>query len=318
VLIDARKGVLEQTRRHLAVVQLLRVPHVIVAVNKIDLLDYAESAFAPVAAEVVALARELGLPEAHVIPVSALAGDNIVERSTNTPWYDGPSLLELLETLPSLDELESELEALRMPVQLVIRPQGALAHDVAEPESYRDYRAFAGRIASGTVRVGDEVQVFPGGATTTVTGIDAGPIELESASAPQSVSLRFADELDAARGAVIATSGSLPTPRRELEASVFQLDPRPLVPGARVLVKTGTSTVQALVTAVHGRRDLTTLTLDPADRLEANDIGQVALKLSTELPVAPYAEHRRAGAFLVIHPQDGATLAAAIVTEPAA
>lgn len=317
VLVDARKGVLEQTQRHLAVVQLLRVPHVIVAVNKIDLLDYAEDAFARVADEVTALTRELGLPGAHVIPVSALAGDNIVDRSANTPWYQGPALLELLETLPSLDELETELEALRMPVQLVVRPQGALAPDV-DPESYRDYRAVAGRIASGTVRVGDAVQVFPGGATTTVVGIDAGAAELESASAPQSVSLRLADELDAARGAVIAASGSLPVPRRELDASVFQLDPRPLVPGARVLVKTGTSTVQALVTAVHGRRDLGTLALEPADRLEANDIGQVALKLAVELPVEPYADHRRAGAFLVIHPQDGATLAAAIVTDPVA
>ncbi|MEV1128819.1 GTP-binding protein [Agromyces sp. NPDC049794] len=314
VLVDARKGVLEQTRRHLAVVQLLRVPHVIVAVNKIDLLGYDEAAFAAVATDVSALVRDLGLPEAHVIPVSALAGDNVVERSANTPWYDGPALLELLETLPALDELESDLEAFRMPVQLVIRPQGALAHDVADPESYRDHRAFAGRISSGTVRVGDEVQVFPTGATTTVVGIDAGPVALESASAPQSVALRLADELDAARGSVFAASGSLPAARRELEASVFQLDPRPLVPGARVLVKSGTSTVQALVTAVHGRRDLTTLGLDPADRLEVNDIGQVALKLATELAVEPYAEHRRAGAFLVIHPHDGATLAAAIVT----
>ena len=318
VLVDARKGVLEQTRRHLAVVQLLRVPHVIVAVNKIDLLDYSEAAFTRVADEVTALTRELRLPDAHVIPVSALAGDNIVDRSANTPWYSGPALLELLETLPSLDELETELEALRMPVQLVVRPQGALAPDVADAEAFRDYRAFAGRIASGTVRVGDAVQVFPGGATTTVVGIDAGPVELEAASAPQSVSLRLADEIDAARGAVIAASGSLPEPRRELDASVFQLDPRPLVPGARVLVKTGTSTVQALVTAVHGRRDLGTLALEPADRLEANDIGQVALKLAAELPVEPYADHRRAGAFLVIHPQDGATLAAAIVTPPVA
>lgn len=318
VLVDARKGVLEQTRRHLAVVQLLRVPHVVVAVNKIDLLGYDEAAFAAVATDVSALVRDLGLPEAHVIPVSALAGDNVVERSANTPWYDGPALLELLETLPALDELESDLEAFRMPVQLVIRPQGALAHDVDDPESYRDHRAFAGRIASGTVRVGDEVQVFPGGATTIVVGIDAGPVGLEAASAPQSVALRLADELDAARGAVIAASGSLSDARRDLEASVFQLDPRPLVPGARVLVKSGTSTVQAIVAAVHGRRDLTTLALEPADRLVVNDIGQVALKLSAELPVEPYAEHRRAGAFLVIHPQDGATLAAAIVTDPAA
>jgi sulfate adenylyltransferase subunit 1 len=151
-----------------------------------------------------------------------------------------------------------------------------------------------------------------------VTGIDAGAVSLAAASAPQSVSLRLADELDAARGAVIAASGSLPAPLRELEASVFHLDRRPLTPGTRVLVKTGTTTVQALVTAVHGRRDLTTHGLEAAERLEANDIGQVSLKLSAELPVEAYADHRRAGAFLVIHPQDGATLAAAIVTQPAA
>ncbi len=316
VLVDARNGVLEQTRRHLAVVQLLRVPHVIIAVNKIDLLGYDEQAFATVAADAAKLARELGLPETHVIPVSALAGDNVVDRSANTPWYDGPSLLELLETLPSLDELETEFEALRMPVQLVIRPQGAVATDVDDPERYRDYRAVAGRIASGTVRVGDAVQVFPGGATTTVTGIDAGSQELHEASAPQSVSLRLADALDAARGAVVVAAGALPAPRRELDAALFQLDARPLRPGARVLVKSGTSTVQALVTTIEGRRNLDSLALEPAEALEINDIGQATIRLSAELPVEEYAAHRRAGAFLVIDPQSGASLAAGIVTAP--
>jgi sulfate adenylyltransferase subunit 1 len=320
VLVDVRKGVLEQTRRHLAVVQLLRVPHVIVAVNKIDLVGYDAAAFAEVAADVAALARDLGLPDAHVVPVSALAGDNIVDRSANTPWYDGPSLLELLEALPSIDELETDLEALRLPVQLVIRPQGALAHDVAEQgadavDAYRDYRAFAGRIESGTVRVGDAVQVFPAGVTTTVTRIDRGPVAVDEASAPLSVSLTLADDVDAARGAVIAATGSLPQPRREIDAAVFQLDARPLTPGSRVLVKHGTSTVQALVTGIRGRLDLDSLETAPTESLETNDIGLVGLKLSADLAVEPYAAHRRAGAFLVIHPHDGATLAAGIVTE---
>ena len=327
VLVDVRKGVLEQTRRHLAVVQLLRVPHVIVAVNKIDLVDYDAAVFGTVAADVAALARDLGMPDAHVVPVSALAGDNIVDRSANTPWYDGPSLLELLEALPSIDELETDLEALRLPVQLVIRPQGALAPDLTSagrvgpqgrietPDDYRDYRAFAGRIESGTVRVGDSVQVFPAGVTTTVTRIDRGPVAVDEASAPLSVSLTLADDVDAARGAVIAAAGSLSEPRRELDAAVFQLDPRPLTPGSRVLVKHGTSTVQALVADIRGRLDLDTLATTPAGALEANDIGLVGLKLSANLAVEPYAAHRRAGAFLVIHPHDGATLAAGIVTE---
>ncbi|MBM7502721.1 sulfate adenylyltransferase subunit 1 [Agromyces aurantiacus] len=330
VLVDVRNGVLEQTRRHLAVVQLLRVPHVIVAVNKIDLTGYDRAAFEAVAADVAALARDLGLPDAHTIPVSALAGDNVVERSANTPWYDGPSLLELLEELATIDELETDLEALRLPVQLVIRPQGALSPELTSAgrgasagerletqpqDDFRDYRAFAGRIESGTVRVGDAVEVFPAGITTTVVGIDRGPLAVDEASAPLSVSLRLADPVDAARGAVIAASGSLPRPRREIEADVFQLDGRPLTTGSRVLVKHGTSTVQALVTDIRGRLDLDTLETTPTAALETNDIGLVRLKLAADLAVEPYAAHRRAGAFLVIHPHDGATLAAGIVTE---
>jgi sulfate adenylyltransferase subunit 1 len=316
VLVDVRNGVLEQTRRHLAVVQLLRVPHVIVAVNKIDLTGYDRATFEAVAADVAALARDLGLPDAHVIPVSALAGDNIVERSANTPWYDGPSLLDLLEGLSTIDELETDLEALRLPVQLVVRPQGALSPELADiAGDYRDYRAFAGRIESGTVRVGDAVEVFPAGVTTTVVGIDRGPIAVDEASAPLSVSLRLADPVDAARGAVIAAAGSLSAPRRELEADVFQLDGRPLTTGSRVLVKHGTTTVQALVTDIRGRLDLDTLETTPTAALETNDIGLVRLKLAADLAVEPYAAHRRAGAFLVIHPHDGATLAAGIVTE---
>lgn len=319
VLVDVRNGVLEQTRRHLAVVQLLRVPHVIVAVSKIDLVDYDRAAFEKVAADVAALARDLGLPDAHVVPVSALAGDNVVERSTHTPWYDGPSLLELLEELSTIDELETDLEALRLPVQLVVRPQGALSpeltSDAAAADEFRDYRAFAGRIESGTVRVGDAVEVFPAGVRTTVAGIDRGPVAVEEASAPLSVSLRLADPVDAARGAVIAAAGSLPAPRRELEADVFQLDGRPLTTGSRVLVKHGTTTVQALVADIRGRLDLDTLETTPTAALETNDIGLVRLKLAADLAVEPYAAHRRAGAFLVIHPHDGATLAAGIVTE---
>ena len=219
VLIDGRKGVLEQTRRHLAVVALLRVPHVIVAVNKIDLLDYSEEAFTPVDAEVRAVTDSLGIESVHVLPVSALEGDNIVTRSERTPWYQGPALLELLETLPHQDELDGELEPFRLPVQLVLRPQGglspALANDPAETERLRDYRAVAGRISSGSIRVGDEVQLFPAGISTTVTGLQVAGREVEEAAAPQSISVQLADDIDAARGSLIVAAGSLPrrTPR---------------------------------------------------------------------------------------------------------
>ncbi|TFC95849.1 MULTISPECIES: GTP-binding protein [Cryobacterium] len=314
MLIDGRKGVLEQTRRHLSVVKLLRVPHIVIAVNKIDLLDYDEAAFSSVAAAVRAVTDELALGAVHVIPVSALAGDNVVGRSANTPWYTGPSLLELLETLPGADEVDRAVEDFRLPVQLVVRPQGAVAVATDAAHAFRDYRAYAGQVASGSVRVGDAVTVTPGGASTVVTGIDFAGQDLDQAIAPQSVSLRLRDELDIARGAVIGAAGTLPAPVRDLTADLFWLDPQPLNPGARVLVKFGTSTVQALLSTVTGRLNLDTLSLETASSLDVNDIGQVTVHLAAALPVETYAENRRSGAFLVIHPQDGATLAAGIVT----
>ncbi|TFD44442.1 sulfate adenylyltransferase [Cryobacterium sp. TMT1-2-1] len=313
VLIDARKGVLEQTRRHLSVLALLRVQHVIVAVNKIDLLGYDEAAYTEVAADVRAVTAELGLGAVHVIPVSALVGDNVVDRSPHTPWYDGPSLLELLETLPLVDEIESETRAFRLPVQLVLRPQGAVVVPEEDAPRYRDYRAYAGQVASGTLRVGDTVTVSPGGGSTVVTGIDFAGAELDLAFAPQSVALRLRDDLDIARGAVIAAAGTLPPQVKELTAALFWLDARPLAAGARVLVKFGTSTIQAIVPEITGRRSLDTLAIETADRLEVNDIGQATVRLASALPLETYAENRRSGAFLVIHPQDGATLAAGIV-----
>ena len=315
VLIDARKGVLEQTRRHLSVVRLLRVPHVIVAINKIDLVDFDESRYEQVVAELRDVTDELGITGLHAIPVSALDGDNVVERSARTPWYSGPSLLELLESLPALDDVERDSEPLRLPVQLVLRPQGAVAVPAAEADAYRDYRAFAGQLSSGTVAVGDAVSVHPGGATTVVTRIDVAGRSVREAVAPQSVALSLADELDLARGAVIAAAGTLPEPRAAFSAELFWLDSRPLSPGARVLVKWGTATVQARVSAITGRRNLDTLAIEPAETLDINDIGHVELQLAEALPVEPYERNRRTGAFLVINPQDGATLAAGIVSD---
>ena len=327
VLVDGRKGVLEQTRRHLAVVALLRVPHVVIAVNKIDLVDFSADAFADVAAQARAVSAELGIDDLHVLPVSALEGDNVVDRSARTPWYDGPALLELLETLPAADDrssrytppLLSDLEPLRLPVQLVLRPQGGLApelaSDPAEAERLRDYRAVAGRISSGSVRVGDRVQIFPSGIATTVTGIRSAGAPVDEAAAPLSVSLEFADDLDTARGALVVAEGTLPAGRREFEAELFQLDARPLTPGGRVLVKHGTQTVQAIVAQIESRYDLDALVHEPAQTLQTNDIGRVRLRLAADLPIEPYGASRHGGSFLVIHPSDGATLAAGIVRD---
>lgn len=327
VLIDARKGVLEQTRRHLSVLQLLRVAHVIVAVNKIDLVDFSESVFREIEADVQQVGRELGLgsdgiADLLVVPVSALDGDNVVERSERTPWYTGPALLEVLETLPAADELESHLESFRFPVQLVIRPQGALAPDAVaaglEVEAYRDYRAYAGQITEGSVKVGDKVSVLTPGQdprTTTVVGIDFAGASLEEAAAPQSVAIRLAEEFDVARGDTIAAAGTVREASADLYASLCWLSPKPLREGQKVLVKHGTRTVQALVRNVNGKLDLSTFKLEPASTLELNDIGHAQLRLAAPLPLENYLHHRRTGAFLVIDPLDGNTLAAGLVKD---
>jgi sulfate adenylyltransferase subunit 1 len=315
VLIDARYGVLEQTRRHLSVVQLLRVPNVIVAVNKIDLVEYSREVFDDILGQLGRVTRDLNLSGVHAIPVSALVGDNVVERSSHTGWYQGPTLLELLESLPAIDELQRADDPFRLPVQYVLRPQGALAPSAADrAHDLRDYRGYLGQIASGSISVGDAVELYPGGFKTTVTGISIADRNVPTAFAPQSVALELADQFDLARGAVIAAEGTLAEPTNNLSGELFWLDPRPLVAGQRLLLKTGTVTTQVIVSAIEGRRNLETLAIDPADKLEINDIGHASLRLATPVPIDDYAKNRRAGAFLLIHPQDGATLAAGIHT----
>ncbi|NLH68749.1 MAG: sulfate adenylyltransferase [Brooklawnia sp.] len=305
LLVDVRKGVLEQTRRHLAVGHLLRVPTIVVAINKIDLVDYDQASYDAVAGQVRQLAADLGVPQIRTIPVSALEGANIVDRSEKTPWYDGPSLLGLLEDLPADAEL-TELP-FRFPVQLAIRPQEAAAAE------YREYRGYAGQVATGVVRVGDEVVVLPAGRRSTIAGIDTADGPLDEAFASQSVTLRLADEIDVARGDLVAAVSGAPEPSQDLTGLVTWLAEQPLRLGARVLVKHGTRTVQAVVREISGRLDLDTLIPVPTEALELNDIGRVTLRLA--LPIAPddYAVSRRTGSFLLVDPQTGGTLAAGMV-----
>ena len=306
LLVDARKGVLEQTRRHLAVAALLRVPHVIVAVNKIDLVDYAEDAFASVDRQVGEVTAGLGIAGVHTIPVSALAGDNIVERSDRTPWYAGPSLLELLVELPVGGDPDAE--HLRFPVQYVIRPQQA-----ALDPALTEYRGYAGQVAAGVVRVGDRVIVQPAGRATTVTGIDAAGTALEEASAPQSVTIRLADEIDITRGDLIAGVLNPPEPMSEISGMVCWLASHPLRPRQRVLLKHTTRTVQAVVTDIDGRLDLDSMAPEPVESLALNDIGRVRLRLAAPILGEDYQVSRPLGAFLLIDPQTGGTLAAGMI-----
>lgn len=308
LLVDARHGVQEQTRRHLAVASLLRVPHVIVAVNKIDLVDFDEAVFRRVEADALSVVRDVGLDAATVIPVSALHGDNIVDSSLQTPWYSGPGLLELLETLPAGENPENQ--PFRLPVQYVLRPQGA-----AMDPAFVEYRGYAGQVATGIVRVGDEVTVLPSGRPTTVVGIDTADGPLEEAFAGQSVSIRLADDIDLSRGDMIVTRAFAPAPTREIEALVCWLAERPLRAGDKVLLKHTTRTVRAMVKALDSRLDLNSLVGVPATELVLNDIGRVHLKLADEISAETYAESRATGSFLLIDAQSGHTLAAGMVRD---
>ncbi|MDQ3401915.1 MAG: GTP-binding protein [Actinomycetota bacterium] len=305
LLVDARKGVLEQTRRHAAVLALLGVPRLVLAVNKIDLVDYDEGTFEVMAKEFTDHATALGYPLGSVlsIPVSALVGDNVVDRSVRTPWYQGPTLLDHLETVPV--EPDPHDMPFRFPVQYVIRPRTA---------EYPDYRGYAGQVAAGTVTKGDEVVVLPAGLRTTIARIDTPDGELAEAQAGRSVTLVLADNIDISRGDLIAPAASAPAITDDFEATLAWLADKPLRPGARVLVKHGARTVQAIVSDLHARFNEQNLsTLPNPESLELNEIGRVQVRTAEPLPVDHYGVSRRTGAFLVIDPADGTTLAAGLV-----
>ncbi|WP_328866341.1 sulfate adenylyltransferase subunit 1 [Streptomyces sp. NBC_00304] len=300
ILVDARHGVVEQTRRHAALTALLRVPHVVLAVNKMDLVGYAEPVFAAITREFTAYAAELGIPAATAIPISALAGDNVVEPSSHMDWYGGPTVLEHLETVPVSHDLTA-CHA-RFPVQYVIRPQTA---------EHRDYRGYAGRIEAGAFRVGDAVTVLPSGRTSAVTGIDLLGRSVHTARAPQSVTLLLADDIDISRGDLIVPSADAPPTTQDVEATVCHVADRPLTIGQRVLIKHTTRTVKAIVKDIPSRLTLDDLSQHPAPgQLVANDIGRVLVRTAEPLALDPYADSRRTGSFLLIDPADGTTLAA--------
>lgn len=304
-LVDVRHGILEQTRRHLAVAALLRVPHVVVALNKIDLVDYDRRVVEELAERVRELGARLGIAELTVIPVSALLGDNVVERSGRTPWYEGPSLMEHLERVPV--EQPQDDEPGRFPVQYVLRPGSGAG------ERFRDYRGYAGRVERGSFRVGDEVRVLPGGQRTRIVGIDLpGGGRAERAGAGRSATLRLGDEIDVARGDLIAADPG-PEPVSTLDATVCWLGDRALHVGDRLLVKHTTRTVTAIVTAIDGRLDLAALNEEQADELALNDIGRIGLTLAEPLCPDRYGDSRTTGSFILVHPQAGNTLAAGMV-----
>ena len=305
VLVDARHGVVEQTRRHAFLAALLGIRHVVLAVNKMDLVDWEPETFDAIVADFGAVTARLGVADVTAIPMSALLGDNVVDRSVNLPWYDGPALLEHLEGVEVCQD--AELDGARFPVQYVIR----------DPAT--DYRGYAGQVAGGVLRVGDEVTVLPGGRTTTVAGIDVFEGELVAAPAGLSVTVRLADDIDVARGDLLV-AGAPVVPTRELEAEICWMAEAPLRTGGRYALKHTTSTVRAVVDGVFDRLDVATLAAvpGPAAALALNDIARVRLRVSRELAVDPYAVNRATGAFILVDEASNETVGAGMVLAPAA
>ncbi len=295
ILVDARNGVVEQSRRHALIASLLRIPHVVVCVNKMDLVGFDEAAVDAVRAE---------LPDAEVIPVSALEGDNVVDRSARMPWYDGPSLLEWLEALQVAGD--SNLDDLRFPVQWVIRPNSGEHHD---------YRGYAGQMAGGLVKPGDEVMVLPSGQVTRVAAIDTADGELDEAFPPLSVTLRLEDQVDVSRGDMIVPVDDAPEPLRELQATVCWMGDRPLLAGSRYRLKHTTRSVPAKIDAVEGKLDVHTLGEEPApEGLSLNDLGRVRLRLGQPIFADPYELNRVTGSFILVDESSNETVGAGMVS----
>jgi sulfate adenylyltransferase subunit 1 len=297
LLVDARAGLTEQSRRHATIAALLRIKHVIVAVNKMDLVDYAEEAFDDVVRQVLDLGASVGLHEIEFIPISALSGDNVVERSPNMPWYAGPPLLERLETVPVEPPA---VHGARLPVQLVLRGEGGT-------------RWAAGRLAAGTLKPGDEVVVLPSGTRTRVAEVRDADGPVASVEAPLSVSIRLEDEVDLARGELIAAVEDAPEPVREVAATVCWLGDRPARAGDRLALKHGTRSVPARLDAIDGRIDFGSLEWPPAEELRLNDIAHVKLRLGGEVAADAYDRCHATGAFILVDEATNDTVAAGMV-----
>jgi sulfate adenylyltransferase large subunit len=307
ILLDARKGVVEQTRRHSYIASILAIPHVVVAVNKMDLVDFAEERFREIEADLQALSTRLGLSDERAIPMSALRGDNVVERGDAMPWYDGPTLLEHLETIELAGD--RNLEDRRFPVQWVIRPMA---------DEHHDYRGYAGEVAGGIWRAGDDVVVLPSGRRSRVAVVESFEGALDAAIPGQSVTVRLEDDVDVGRGDMLADPDRAPTVAREVTAELCWMSERPLEPRAKLAVKHTTRSVRALVDELVSVVDMHTLEDRPApERLELNDLGVVKLRLAEPLAVDLYERNRATGAFILIDEATNDTVAAGMVLSAA-
>ncbi|MFM2320366.1 MAG: hypothetical protein RLZZ215_2987 [Pseudomonadota bacterium] len=310
ILIDARKGVQPQTRRHSYLAHLVGIPHLVVAVNKMDLVDYSQARFEAIKADYLAFAKQLGIQDVRFIPLSALKGDMVVERGENLSWYDGDTLMEILESAPAAHTEHDE--PFRFPVQYVCRPQ-----DSSNPELH-DYRGFMGRVESGSIKVGDAVTILPSGRTSMVKAIELGGEPLREAITEQSVTLLLTDEIDISRGDMIVKTDALPTQTKQVAATVCWLAETPLDRARTYLIRHTTRETKAKVAAIEWRVDINTLERQAAERLQMNDIAQVSFKLAQPLLTDPYADNRGTGAFIIIDESTNNTVGAGMITKLAA
>jgi len=302
ILIDARHGVLAQTKRHTHILGLLGIPHLIVAVNKMDLVDYDQAKFEAIREEMQAYCEKQGIKDLICTPMSALTGDMVTTRGSNMDWYQGNTLLETLESLSVLDDLDNQ--KFRMAVQLVNRPQTA---------DLPDYRGFMGTIASGTVKVGDAISVVPSGKTSTVKEIVTFDGNLQEAFAPQSITITLNDNIDISRGDMLVHSGEPTTGEKILTANVCWIGDEALEKRNKYIIKHTTRQVKAIVDEINFKREIHTLEKEAADSLEMNEIGQITFKLQQPLNCDSYAENRGTGSFIIIDSFTNNTVGAGMI-----
>jgi len=303
ILVDARNGVVEQTRRHSIIASLLNIPHVVVAINKMDLVDYSEDIYNNIAIDYAEIAKTLGLKDVVYLPISALKGDNIVEKSDKLTWYDGPTLLELLEQTV----LEKDVNHThgRLPVQYVIRPQTDELHD---------YRGYAGKIVSGIYRKGDAVTILPAGLTSRIKSIETGGREVEEAFAPQSAILQLEDDIDISRGDLIVTNEHQPRVDQELDVLLCWMDTKPLIKGNKYLLQLGSRVVRAVVRDISYQLDVNTLekNTEPG-QIGLNDIVKATIRTASPLPFDSYRELQANGGAILIDETSYVTVGACMI-----
>ena len=303
VLVDARQGLTEQSRRHAVILSLLRVPHLVLAINKMDLVDFDQKTYEKIHDEFTQFATKLAIPDLEVIPISALQGDNVVNRSENMPWYSGPTLMHHLEHVHVASD--RDLIDARFPVQYVVRPKS---------DEFHDYRGYAGQVAGGVLKPGDEVVVLPSGMTSTISKIDLFDQEIPEAFPPMSVTISLADDVDVSRGDMIARVKNAPQPSQDIDAMVCWMTTAPLKPRQKLAIKHTTRTARALVKDIQYRLDVNTLHRDQETKeLGVNEIGRVQLRTTVPFLCDPYSKNRSTGSFILIDEASGVTVGAGMI-----